>query len=180
MSDPSVDGPAPRDVDITRRWLIRTSVAVVVSLGLFALATYLLLGSDDDDSEIIGAARLTWDADTDDPLGEGKAASVEVIRDDDRHRVFVFDLEVLRTPADEEFIETWLVTVDGEEEAGRLSVGRIDEIRTRLFEVPAGVDPLDFTRVEFSLERDDGDPAPSGRTLLAGDIVWLVDPDDGV
>lgn len=176
----SADRPG---AEITRRWLIRTSIAVVVSLGLFAAVVFLVLRSDTDESEIVGAARLTWNPETDDPLGEGKSASVEVIRDGDEHRVFVFDLEVLRPPAESEFIETWLVAEQTSDDTGsdaveRVSVGTFDDIRTRLFPLAEGIDPLDFTSVEFSLEADDGDPAYSGRTLMAGEIVWLREPTD--
>lgn len=170
--------PAPSsrdDTDVTSRWLFRTSVAIVVSLGLFTALVFLLLRSETDDAAVIGAARLTWDPTTDDPLGEGKAASVEIIDDDGRLSVYIYDIEVLRPPADFEFIEAWLVDSSGDDDT-RLSVGTFDAIRTRLFTLPDDTEALDFDRVEFSLEPDDGDDAYSGRTLMQGEIAWLTEP----
>jgi len=162
------------DSDFTISWLMRTLAVVAVSLVVFA-GILLFLRPGSDDSEVIGAARVAWDPTRDDPLGEGKAASIEIIDDDGRFSAFVFDIEILRTPADFEFLEVWLTDGTGED-AERLSVGTFDEIRARVFSLPDEVDPLDFSRVEFSLESDDGDDSFSGRTLMSGGLVWLTPP----
>lgn len=173
--DPVEPGASAADrADWTRRWVVRTSIAIFVSLAMFTAVTYLLFRNAENSAEIIGAARLTWNPETDDPLGEGKAASVEIISDDDGYRVFIFDIEVLRPPADFEMIEAWLVEDD--EPDNRLSVGTFESIRTRQFPLADGVDPLVYDQVEFSLEPVDGDPTFSGRTLMRGNIVWIVDP----
>lgn len=161
--------------DVTRRWLARTTFAVGVALALFAVFA-IVVTRPNDDVAVIGAARLTWNPETDDALGEGKAASVEIIEEDGRYRAFIFDIEVLRPPADFEFIEAWLVDDTGATE--RLSVGTFDEIRTRVFPLPPDVDPRTFDFVEFSLQPRDGDGAYSGRTLIRGEMVWLAPPPD--
>ena len=177
ISSPSAEPAASgrNATDVTTRWLLRTSIAIVVSLGLFTALVFLLLRSETDDAAVIGATRLTWDPSTDDPLGEGKAASVEIIDDDGRLSVYIYDIEVLRPPADFEFIEAWLVDGSGDDEA-RLSIGTFDEIRTRLFTLPDDTDVREFDRVEFSLEADDGDDSFSGPRLMEGEIAWLTEP----
>ncbi len=159
--------------DITSRWLARTTFAVGVALALFAVFA-IVVAAPDDDAAVIGAARLTWDPDTDDALGEGKAASVEIIEEDGRYRAYIFDIEVLRPPADIEFIEAWLV--DDTDTTQRLSVGTFDEIRTRVFPLPEDVDPRTFDLVEFTLQPRDGTGGYSGRTLIRGEMVWLTAP----
>lgn len=164
--------------DITSRWLARTVVASVVAFALFAIFALIVRATIGDDAEVIGAARLTWSPEVDDALGEGKAASVEIIEEDGRHRVFIYDLEVLRSPAASEFIEVWLVATDPSGDTRRVSIGEFDEIRTRVFSVAEEIDPRSFESVEFSLQNDGNRNEYSGRTLLRGDLVWLVDPPD--
>lgn len=171
------------DPDFTIRWLTRTLVVVAVSLAVFSVLALVFLRPGPDDAEVIGATRVAWNPDRDDALGEGKSASVEIIEDDGRYSAYIFDIEVLRPPADFEFLEVWLVTGDeGDDDVGvdgdveRLSIGTFDNIRTRLFPLPDDVDPLDYDRVVFSLEPDDGDDGFSGRTLMSGDLVWLTAP----
>ncbi len=161
---------------VTGRWLMRSLFAVVVALGLFTVFALIVRASVDDDSQVIGAARLTWNPATDDALGEGKAASVEIIADDGSYRVFIYDLEVLRSPADSEFIEAWLVPADDAVGVDRVSIGVFDEIRTRLFPIADGIDPRAYTTVELSLQDENNRGEYSGRTLLRGELVWLVDP----
>jgi len=168
---------AGTDADFTLQWLTRTLAVVALSLALFTVLAVVFFRPGPDDAAVIGVARLEWDADRDDALGEGKAASVEIIEDDGRFSAYVFDIEVLRPPASFESLEVWLVDVDAEGGAAdRLSVGAFDAIRTRLFALPEGIDPVEYERVEFSLEPDDGDDAFSGRTLVAGDLVWITAP----
>ena len=175
--EPPLDSTRTRRAgpDFTVQWLIRTLVVIAVALVAFAAVALLLFRGGGEDTEVVGAARIAWNADRDDPLGEGKAASVEILEDGDGYSVFVFDLEVLRPPADIEFIEVWLVDDDADP-AQRLSAGRFDDIRTRVFALPDGIDPIGFDTVEFSLEPDDGDDSYSGRTLIEGELVWLTDP----
>lgn len=164
--------------DVTARWLARTLVAVVVALGLFAVVAMIARASTSDDAKVIGAARLTWNPTFDDPLGEGKAASVEIIEEDGRYRAFFFDFEALRPFADSEFIEAWLVPADGAAGMERRSIGEFDEVRTRVFSLGDGFDPQAFETIELSLQDDDNRGEYSGRTLLQGALVWLVEPPD--
>ena len=151
-------------------------LAVVVALGLFAAFALVVRTSLADDSEVIGAARLTWNPATDDALGEGKAASVEIIVENGSHRIFIYDLEALRSPADSEFIEAWLVPAADATGVNRVSVGEFDEIRTRVFSIEDGIDPRSYATVEFSLQNESNRGDYSGRTLLRGEVVWLVEP----
>ena len=164
--------------DVTNRWLARTIAASVITFVLFAIFALIVRASVGDDAEVIGAARLTWSPEVDDALGEGKAASVEIIEEDGRHRVFIYDIEVLRSPAETEFIEVWLVAPDPSTGTRRVSIGEFDEIRTRVFSVAEEIDPRSFESVEFSLQNDSNRNEYSGRTLLRGDLVWIVTPPD--
>lgn len=175
------DGRAPNlpgraDSNFTVRWLVRTLVVVAISLVVFSLFAVAFLRPGPDDAVIIGATRMAWDPERDDPLGEGKAASVEIFEEDGRYRAYVYDIDVLRPPAESEFLEVWLVSGTDDSGVDRLSVGTFDSIRTRVFVLPDDVDPLDYDRVVFSLEPDDGDPGFSGRTMMSGELVWLSPP----
>jgi hypothetical protein len=163
---------------VTNRWLARTVVACVVAFVLFAIFALIVRASAGDDAEIIGAARLTWNPEIDDPLGEGKAASVEIIEEDGSRRAFIYDIEVFRSPADTEFIEVWLVPADESTQTPRVPIGEFDEIRTRVFPIADDIDPRSFERIELSLQNDTNRNQYSGRTLLRGELVWLVTPPD--
>jgi hypothetical protein len=164
--------------EITNRWLARTVVACVFAFALFAGFALIVRASFGNDAEIIGAARLTWNPEIDDALGEGKAASVEIIEEDGDHRVFIYDIEVLRSPAETEFIEVWLVPANESTTAPRVSIGEFDEIRTRVFPIADEIDPRSFERVELSLQNESNRNDYSGRTLLRGELVWLIAPPD--
>lgn len=62
--------------------------------------------------------------------------------------------------------EVWLIRIDG---SGLISIGYLAGSEGR-FDVPPGLDLADYALVDVSAERDDGDPAHSGDSIVRGQL----------
>lgn len=66
---------------------------------------------------------------------------------------------------DEEPLELWLIKPDL---SAMVSLGLLDDQGS--YEIPAGIDPSEYSLVDVSVEPDDGDPTHSRRSILRGEL----------
>ncbi|WP_448630836.1 anti-sigma factor domain-containing protein [Cellulomonas soli] len=112
-----------------------------------------------------GAPTVTASA-TLDPLPGWQASGTAVVETSrDGSRVLVVDLAD-GTPDEGGFREVWLLTPDV---SGLISLGTLEGSEGR-FDLPDGLDLDEFSVVDVSAERFDGDPAHSGDSIVRGPL----------
>lgn len=141
---------APRAIRRQHRRLALAAVAaaVVVVLGFSALTT----GDDETTTFVAEATNATLTV----PFDGTATAS---ITGDALEIAFSSDLP------DDEPLELWLIKPDLSD---MVSLGLVDDQGS--YEIPAGIDPSEFSLVDVSIEPDDGDPTHSGRSILRGEL----------
>jgi hypothetical protein len=148
------------------RWLwLAAAAAVAVVVAGFTVGVWSR--DADPGRRLLASARLD-PLDGGDPVGPvGPVGPVdaELVESDDG---LLLDLRLadadLPTP-DGHFYEVWLVDPAGR---GTISLGPARDDDT--YSVPADLDHHDFAVVEVTVEPTDGDPAPSGVTVLRGTL----------
>lgn len=158
-------GAAPVDIASAARsrpqsrrpQLFRAAIAAAVVL-IVALVSIAFLDGPDFDTFVAEASNSGLS----EPFDGTANAVVEV---DDSPTL---DLEFSRAIPGEEAVELWLATPDGSD---AVSLGTIAEGTTSWSgDWPSALNPVDYPVVALSLEPDDGDPAPSGRVFLVGEL----------
>jgi len=150
---PLRSGPARRTP--WRRALLAGAAGLVAASAVAALVVGL---SRDETPEPVRASPLT-------ALGPVAAGGQVVLSGTDDRRALQVETDGLAAP--DGFYEVWLVDLaDGRV----LALGVLDESGRARLTVPEGVDLQDYPEVDVSLERDDGDPSHSGRSVLRGDL----------
>ncbi|MFJ4296902.1 anti-sigma factor domain-containing protein [Curtobacterium sp. NPDC089689] len=157
----------PRGTAAVRRR--RRTVAGIIAVGIGVLA--LLVGIGVVTGVVPGAgsgetvvARATLDAL---PAWGGARGTAELERDRDGRLTLVVDVSGDRDGSDSGALrEVWMMQSDLK---GLVSVGFLDGDRGR-FTVPADMDLAKYPVVDVSAERDDGDPAHSGDSIVRGDL----------
>ncbi len=172
-SEPAVARPRRR-----RRLVLRPVLAAVAAAGLLGagVGVGLLAGSGDDTTPAPRSAPVRQTAQTDPwvlaslrPLpGSGRAAATGrvavTLHPGGRARLDVAGLAPTR---DGSFYEAWLMTDDRHLVAlGTFKVGPRGRAR---MDVPFGADPRAYRYVDVSLQREDGGPGHSGRSVLRTD-----------
>lgn len=76
------------------------------------------------------------------------------------------ELEFSEALPSDEPVELWLIKPDLSD---MVSLG-IVEPGTTEWQVPAGIEPTEYSLVDLSIEPDDGDPTHSGRSILRGEL----------
>lgn len=163
----STDEPVPpiASLDARRRrptgggrpwaWVAGAAAAGVLIGGTGA---WMVLRGEDAPT-VIATATLEplpgWDA----------SGTAEVETTSDGARVLVVDLGDTEPSADG-FREVWLLTPDV---SGLISVGTLEGTSGR-FDLPDGLDLAEFSVVDVSEERFDGDPAHSGDSIVRGPL----------
>lgn len=147
----------------------RRTVAGVVAAGIGVLALLIGIGAvtgvvpGTGNAETV-VARATLDAL---PDWGGARGTAELERDRDGRLTLVVDVSGDRDGSDSGSLrEVWMMQSDLK---GLVSVGFLDGDRGR-FTVPADMDLAKYPVVDVSAERDDGDPAHSGDSIVRGDL----------
>ena len=147
--------PAPRR---RRSLTLRPLPAIGIALLLLAAGAGGAVIVGDRDAEAGRTLALA-------PLTRGDAAEgkVRIARAGARATLVVSDLEPSRRG---EFYELWLLSPPGDlVSLGSFRVGAGGGARV---ELPVPVDPSRYRFVDVSVERDDGDPSHSSRSVLRG------------
>ena len=168
VADPApapVDDQRPRPVPWWRRSAVGVAAAAVVGLGLGAGLGFGL-GSAGDEPALTPVVRLA-PVGFADPEASGTASMVD--RNGDTR--MVVELRGVTNLAGGDYLEAWLMDATG----GRLlplgALARHGEEFRGEFTIPAGLPPGEYSRVDVSAERFDGNPGHSAVSLLRGDLA---------
>lgn len=131
-------------------WLAAAAVVALVTGGAVALRS---MTDDGDDDEVLARAPLEVLAGT----GTGSA---ELVEGDGSYRL---RLDTTGLGAIDGYYEVWLLN---EGVTGLISLGPLRE--DGVYDLPAGIDPVEFPVVDVSIEPLDGDPAHSSDSVLRG------------
>lgn len=141
--------------------VVAAGVGVVALLVGIGVVTGVVPGASSGETVI---ARATLDAL---PGWSGADGTAELERDRDGRLTLVVDVTGDREASgDGTLREVWMMQSDLK---GLVSVGFLDGDRGR-FTVPADMDLAKYPVVDVSAERDDGDPAHSGDSIVRGDL----------
>lgn len=157
---------APSSFRQSRRRLVLASAAALLAV---VVGGSLLTGGDDGQNDSV---EFLYTADvTNDTLAQEYDGSAVATISDGSLPVLEIDFDSA-LPSDE-IIELWLVQPDPEtgEALDARSLGTIsNDAAAWAGGWPDGLDPAEHSLVVLSLEPDDGDPAPSGRFFLSGEL----------
>ncbi|MCS5718042.1 anti-sigma factor [Herbiconiux sp. CPCC 205763] len=98
--------------------------------------------------------------------GARGSAVVEQRADGTRQVVVDVDSVVDSGSPDAPLREVWLIRTDG---TGLISIGFLDGTSGR-FDIPSGIDLVQYALVDVSAEADNGDPAHSGDSIVRGEL----------
>jgi hypothetical protein len=168
IDDPAADAPVPAAG--RRRARPWSRFAVPVAAAVLGLAVGLGVGytassaPTEPDSTVVALLVPIGDLD---PRGTGQVAMARS-GDEDRMRV---SLEGVSDLAGGDYLEVWLLDRDGTRlvSLGGLTPG--DGGYHGTFTVPDGLPFAEFSTVDVSVERWDGDPAHSKQSVLRGDLT---------
>lgn len=135
-----------------RRQLFVASLAAACAL----VIGFSVIGGDDSDTITLVAEATNADL----PEAFGGAATAIVSGDDQ----LTLELELSRELPTEEPVELWLIKPDLSD---MVSLGIVEPGATE-WQVPATIDPTEYSLVDLSIEPDDGNEAHSGRSILRG------------
>lgn len=131
-----------------------------VFIGSLAAACALVIGfsviGGDDNTETFVAEATNTDL----PEAFGGAATAIVSGDE----ALTLSLELSTDLPSDEPVELWLIKPDLSD---MVSLGLVEPGTTE-WEVPAGIEPTEYSLVDLSIEPDDGDATHSGRSILRG------------
>lgn len=98
--------------------------------------------------------------------GAPASASGQVLISDAGREPVELDVSGLEPTAEDEYYEFWLLGAEGE----LVSLGsfRVDDAGTSQVRVPLPVDPADYSYFDVSIEKEDGSPGHSGKSVLRG------------
>jgi len=134
-----------------RRWLVPAyAAAAAVFLAAAATTIAILRPTDDADWQVALAAQAAY---------PGAVASVEGWNTDTGTRMRI-TIEGIDDLTDEAFYEVWMTSPDGQ----HISAGTFRSAGT--IDTWSAARRVDFPRLWITLESFDGDPSPSGRTVL--------------
>ena len=134
-----------------RRWFVPIyAAAAVVLLAVAATTIAILRPTDDADWQVALAAQTAF---------PDAVASIEGWDTDTGTRMRI-TIDGIDDVADEGFYELWMTSPDGE----HISAGTFRSAGT--IDTWSGVRRADFPRLWITFEPFDGDPSPSGRTVL--------------
>ena len=149
-----------------RTMLLVAAAAVVVVAGIAVFAATRSSGAD-----TVATAELAYDPEAYDPLGENALASVRLVDDDGLFRIEFDEAQLPASELDDADLEIWLLQQDDSGSVvGLVPLGIVDDIE-RAYDVPPGVDLVEYRVVDISVEPRDGDPQHSGRTILRGELT---------
>ncbi len=131
-------------------------VAVVVGVSAFAI----FLSGPDANPNTVYTATISND-DLPEPFDGSASVTLEI--DDEPMIEIDFDSEI----PSEGLVELWIVRAD---RGDVVSVGFVEPGDTA-WPWPTGFSPAEYPVIALSVEPDDGDPAPSGRTFLLGELM---------
>ena len=156
---------ARRSAPWWRRSAVGVAAAAVVGLGL-GVGIGVGVGGSGDEPEPTPVVRL-GPVGIADPAATGTAAMVD--RDGDQR--MVVELRGVTNLAGGDYLEAWLMDSTGSRLLPLGALARHGEEFRGEFTIPAGLPPGEFSRVDVSVERFDGDPGHSTVSLLRGDLA---------
>ena len=148
-----------------RRSLVGVAAAAVVGLGL-GVGIGVGVGGSGDEPEPTPVVQL-GPVGIADPAATGTAAMV----DHDGDQRMVVELRGVTNLAGGDYLEAWLMDSTGSRLLPLGALARHGEELRGEFTIPAGLPPGEFSRVDVSVERFDGDPGHSTVSLLRGDLA---------
>jgi hypothetical protein len=148
-----------------RRSLVGVAAAAVVGLGL-GVGIGVGVGGSGDEPEPAPVVQL-GPVGIADPAATGTAAMV----DHDGDQRMVVELRGVTNLAGGDYLEAWLMDSTGSRLLPLGALARHGEEFRGEFTIPAGLPPGEFSRVDVSVERFDGDPGHSTVSLLRGDLA---------
>ena len=134
-----------------RRWTAGLVAASIIGLVTIAAVT----ASQSDDDTVIQQVALK-------PLTEGGTGNVELVRHDGRLELKV---KASLEPNAGHYYELWLLNRDV---SGLISLGPLQSGRS--YPLPQGMRLDRFPIVDVSIEREDGNPLHSSKSVLRGDL----------
>lgn len=134
-------------------WILSAAAALLVIVG--AGVAFATLGSSGDEPDTVAAVEL-------DALIDQGAASAELVGDGD---TFSLVVDVAGVDPGDGYLELWLIDP---EISQLISLGPIQD--DGVYELPAGLDPVDFPLVDVSVETFDGDPSHGGDSVFRGQL----------
>lgn len=160
------DAPAPTNVvslaERRARWgkpVALVSLAAAVALLVGVPVGLALFGGSDTETVAIAELELL-DGQT------GTPVSAEILSVDGD---LVIEVDAPTSVGDDEFLELWLLSVDGGDVADLESLGRLDG--SDRYDVPDDIDLEQFSVVDISIELDDGDDDHSGNSVVRGELA---------
>jgi len=160
---PAASAPTP-PTRSRRRFVLRPAIAALasVALVLVGVGAGLLLGEDGPAGTSGGGETLALAPV--EPRGGDATGSAKLIGAAGGEAVI--DVSSLSPNAPDDFYELWLLNApDDLVSLGSFKVGSSGRATVR---VPLPVDPSQFSYVDLSIERADGDASHSGRSVLRG------------
>ena len=148
-----------------RRSAVGVAAAAVVGLGL-GIGIGVGVGGSGDEPVPAPVVQL-GPVGIADPAAAGTAAMVD--RDGDQR--MVVELRGVTNLAGGDYLEAWLMDSTGSRLLPLGALARHGEEFRGEFTIPAGLPPGEFSRVDVSVERFDGDPGHSTVSLLRGDLA---------
>jgi anti-sigma-K factor RskA len=142
--------------------LVAGGIAVAATLGV-GVVLGLALGGGTGSSEFSPSERLVLSS-----IGEETPAGAtgEVLVADTGSEPLELDVSGLRPTDQGEYYEFWLLGTEGE----LVSLGsfRVDDAGQTKVRLPLPVDPSDYGYFDVSIEKEDGSPGHSGKSVLRG------------
>ena len=147
--------PAPRRRRALTLQPFPAFACALLLLAVGAGGALIATASDEDPGRTLALAPLT--------RGAGGDGEVKIARTGSRATLVVSALAPSRRG---EFYELWLLSPPGE----LVSLGsfRVTAAGRATLDVPVPVDPSRYRFIDVSVERDDGDPSHSSRSVLRG------------
>ena len=143
-------------------------------LGIAAAAVLLIGGivvfnGRSSDAEVVASAVLEFD-DGFDELGSDAAATANLLDGDGDYEIALANADLPDPSGEDADLELWLIEVGPDGGIVDLvSLGIVDDA-DQTFEVPADIDPADYSVVDISVEPHDGNHDHSGRSILRGQL----------